>query len=218
MSKQESALIKGIAILLMMFYHLDDIRGVALGEFEQIILNASYPITYFLFVSGYGLYYAHRNDRLSVRYITKRSLKLYISFWLVISIFAYGLGSWIRSDVYPGNIYTIITNLIGWRWDYNLFTWFLLPYVVLTFLSKWLCRFLDRFGFAISLGITFLLSKGASFLIARYFESYFQYHYCIYHPILVLQQTCGFMIGACFARATMNGTELGWNRLIGRNY
>lgn len=219
MSKQDSAIIKGIAIILMLILHLHYIvGGDNLGNTYWLIFNCSHPITYFLIVSGYGLYSTYRKGKLKISYIANRTLKLYIAFWLVIAIFAYGLGLWLRPDKFPGDINTIVTNLIGWRWEYMPFTWFLLTYIFLSFLSKWICLLIDKIGFLSSIFISFILGIGTSFLISRYFDNYFQYHYILYHPILVLQQMFGFVIGACVARATINGKEVRLNRLIGRNY
>jgi hypothetical protein len=52
MSREQSAIIKGIAILLMLIYHLDNIIGIQGLDnmFDVNVITASHPISYFLIV------------------------------------------------------------------------------------------------------------------------------------------------------------------------
>ena len=115
MSKELSAIIKGIAILLMLIYHLSNIHGIQGLDnvFNHTLSTASYPVCYFLIISGYGLYYVYRQGRLSMKYLVKRSCKLYIAFWIVLLIFVVGLASFF----YPGRFSLqwddLIPNFLG---------------------------------------------------------------------------------------------------------
>ena len=183
-----------------------------------VLQSFSHPIQYFLIVSGYGLYCADKQGRLSFSYLLKRSARLYISFWLVLLVFVYGIGTWL----YPGRFSTqpsiVIANLAGWRWDYCQFTWFLLPYVLMTFCAQSVFRVIERFGAWISLGISLILYLLATWLISRYYVSFLRSHLVVYHCILVLQTLFGLTIGAVMARATLSGHELTWNKLKGHNW
>ena len=95
MSREQSAIIKGIAIMLMLEYHLGCIPGIQGLDnvFHGTLSTASNPINYFLIVSGYGLYCLFQQGRFSWNYLVKRSLKLFFAFWLVLLIFVFGMAS-----------------------------------------------------------------------------------------------------------------------------
>ena len=220
MSREQSAIVKGIAILLMMIHHLPKIPGLMDAEnpIMGVLQSLSHPIQYFLIVSGYGLYCAFMQGRLSLRYLLKRSARLYLSFWLVLLIFVFGIGSWL----YPGRFSTqpaiVIANLVGWRWDYCQFTWFLLPYVLMTFCSRTVFWAIERLGNWISLGIGLFLYLIATWLISRYYVAFLSSHLVLYHCVLVMQTLFALTIGAVMARVTLSGHKLTWKSLQGRNW
>ena len=220
MTREQSAIVKGIAILLMMIHHLPKIPGLmdVENQIMGVLESLSHPIQYFLIVSGYGLYCAFMQGRLSLNYLLKRSARLYLSFWLVLLIFVFGIGLWL----YPGRFSTqptiVIANLVGWRWDYCQFTWFLLPYVLMTFCSRPVFWAIGRLGNWISLGIGLFLYLIATWLISRYYVAYLSSHLLLYHCVLVMQTLFGLAIGAVMARVTLSGHKLTWNYLQGRNW
>lgn len=219
MSKEQSVIIKGIAIVLMLIYHLNDIVGIQGLDnmFFITLINASYPISYFLIVSGYGLYCIFKQGRISFKYIYKRTLKLYIAFWLVLLIFVVGLASLLYPDKFAFSLDKHIINFIGWRWDYCIFTWFLLPYIFMTFSAKWVFRAIDYLGNVKSLLCGSVIYILTCFLISRYFDSWLQWHYEVYHVILWAQTLFGLTVGAVMARISLSGKSLLWNKLDGKN-
>lgn len=219
MTREQSAIIKGFAILFMLIYHLDNIVGIQGLDnvFAVDLITASHPINYFLIVSGYGLYCAFKNNRLSWSYLFKRTLKLYIAFWLVLLIFILGLGPILYPNHYPNNLNYIILNALGWRWDYCRFTWFLLPYIFMSFSAKFVFQIIDRWGNVISLLCSMFLYIVASFLISRYFDSWLQWHYLVYHIILWAQTLFGLTIGAVLARRVTSGQQITLPWLQGKN-
>lgn len=144
MSKETSTILKGVAILMMLWYHLFGIsdlesmcsplisvHGKALAAY---IANATYPVTFFLILSGYGLTYVYRHRLLEVKSQGKRLLKLYIHYWVVLMIFV-SIGHFIHPENYPKDWIHVLANIIGIRCTYNGETWFLLPYAVITLFS-----------------------------------------------------------------------------------
>ena len=144
MSKETSTILKGVAILMMLWYHLFGIsdlesmcsplisvHGKALAAY---IANATYPVTFFLILSGYGLTYVYRHRQLEVKSQGKRLLKLYIHYWVVLMIFV-SIGHFIHPENYPKDWIHVLANIIGIRCTYNGETWFLLPYAVITLFS-----------------------------------------------------------------------------------
>ncbi len=98
LSKDDSQVIKGVAIFLMMWHH-----SFLEGRFEEFTISffpfsaeqvsqfaycSKICVSLFAFVSGYGLYlaYSHRKKEESVsRWIAKRYLKSFLPIWFVIA-------------------------------------------------------------------------------------------------------------------------------------
>ena len=220
MSRQQSAIIKGIAILLMLVYHLQKAFGRDFLSFEvaAFLDSISFPIIYFEIISGYGLYLAAENGKLTWSYLLKRSARLYIALWVVMIVFIFGIASW----MYPGKFktsspYRLFTNFIGWRWDYCQFTWFLLPYILMTFCSKWIFWVLKRIGSILSIIFFFFVMLGMTWLISRYYDPFLRHHQAIYLVVLTMQTFLGFSIGAAMARRVQSGKSLTWSKLQGKN-
>lgn len=123
MTKQQTNIIKGVAILMMIFYHLFNRVGAEyhglchpllyIGErpLVNIIANACHPVAFFLILSGYGLSYVWENKGNNLRQQGRRILKLYISYWIVMAIFV-GMGCFINPAQYPRDFWSIIGNFI----------------------------------------------------------------------------------------------------------
>jgi hypothetical protein len=219
MSREQSALVKGLAILLMLAYHFGDVLGTVKlpSEVGVFIGKTCHPIAFFMVVSGYGLYYAYRNNRLTYSYLLKRNLRLFISFWLVVLLFAVALGFWLKPELFPRSPYLVLTNFLGWRWDYNQYTWFLLPYVFVSLGSRVIFKCVDRLGNILSILVTCAISLLMTWLISRYYMTFLRYNYWAYHPVLVLQTLSNFTFGAVMARWVFAGHDLTWSRLKGKN-
>lgn len=178
MTKQQTNIIKGVAILMMIFYHLfnrvgADYHGLCqpllyIGErpLVNVIANACHPVAFFLILSGYGLSYVWKNKGNNLRQQGRRILKLYISYWIVMAIFV-GMGCFINPAQYPGDFWSIIGNITAVKTTWNYETWFLFPYVLLSMTSMWLFRIMDRLGNKVSFIVAFLLSFGSAFIISR---------------------------------------------------
>lgn len=210
MSREHSAIIKGIGILFMMLCHLSHLVGVERlnNDFYHMLANASHMINYCLIISGYGLYLVYNKNRLTWPYLLKRTLRLYLSLWIVLLIFPVILGSLLYPGRFHYNWYMILTNFSGWRWDYCQFTWFLLPYVLMTFCAKTVFKLMDRIGNVMSFVFGALLYAISTWLISRYYTSWLCHHYLVYHIVLLAQTLLGLIIGAIMARQTLSGKSM----------
>lgn len=147
-SIQKSNHLKAIAILMMLCLHLfnRDYRGL----FQPIFFIGEKPISYYIslfsdacvpifaFVSGYGLYHKFKTKHSSFWTGNKLRLKkLYINYWIVLFLFAIGLGYLLKIPGLPGSWETLLGNISGMVVSYNGAWWFFTIYVffVLT------CRF-----------------------------------------------------------------------------
>ncbi len=202
-SKRESNVIKGIAILFMLFLHLfnritDGVEYIWVGEqpLAKFLSTAAYPVPFFLMMSGYGLFYTYKQQRLSTRTTAKRTFKLYVHYWIVLLIFVC-IGVFVAPDHYPGNLGDVVNNITGIKCTYNYETWFLLPYVVLSLLAPPLFRIMDKVKPWLSLIVSFFISYGASFIISRYITPGVLDNTILVFVVVTAGLLFEFVIGAC---------------------
>lgn len=207
MTRWQSQIMKGIAILLMIFLHLfNQESNVALCQnlilidgtpLVLILSRASNPVAFFLILGGYGLYRVYEKGD---RHRWSRFAKLMIHYWIILLFFV-TIGHFIRPAAYPGSFLKILSNVTGYETTYNGEMWFLLPYVILSACSKSLFDFLKRFRAWIVVCFTLVIHLGTSFCISRYGESSLYSNYWIYDPLLVLHLLFNFCLGAMAARS-----------------
>lgn len=214
-SKDDSNAIKGLAILFMLFFHLFNriTDGVAdlwiLGQpLTKFLSPATYPVPFFLMMSGYGLYYTYKNGNLTFASNIKRALKLYLHYWVVMLIFV-GIGIFVAPWHYPGTFSTFLSNVTGLHCTYNYETWFLLPYVVLSFLSPIIFECMNRMGTLLSLFLAFLISFGAQFCTSRYFVPGIISGIYVGFFLALSSLLLDFVLGACL---------LSWSNPINQNF
>lgn len=150
MSKEQSTILKGIAILMMLFYHLFFRAGldemcsplVMLGDDPLVssLSRACYPVPFFLILSGYGLTYLYCHGRLGIRSECRRLLRLYLHLWLVLLVFM-PLAYFLRPGMYHYDILHILGNMTAIRCNYNGEVWFLFPYALVCLTSVHIIRY-----------------------------------------------------------------------------
>lgn len=197
---------KGVAILLMIFLHLFNQTGnVALCKnfifidgtpLVLILSRASNPVAFFLILGGYGLYKVYRKGD---KNRWTRLLKLMIHYWVILAIFL-TIGHFMYPDRYPGSWMSLINNVTSFNTTYNGEMWFLLPYVILSAMSPWLFRIMDRFKAIYVICFTLFIHICTSFCISRYGEVFFYHNYWAYNPLLVFHLLFNFCLGAICAR------------------
>lgn len=207
MTRQQSQMMKGVAILLMIFLHLFNQEGnVALCHnllfidgipLVSILSRAANPVAFFLILGGYGLYRVYEKGD---RHRWSRLAKLMIHYWIILLIFV-TIGHFIHPTAYPGSFFKILSNITGYQTTYNGEMWFLLPYVILSACSKPLFDFLRRFRAWIVVCVTLVIYLGTSFCISRYGASFLYSNYWVYDPLLVLHLLFNFCLGAMAARS-----------------
>lgn len=216
MNKETSTIIKGVAILMMLFYHLfgrDDLGDLCtpllyIGNTPLVkyLSNACYPVSFFMILSGYGLTYCYKKNQLSLSIQSKRILKLYVHYWLILLIFV-TIGHFIKPDVYPNDLLHVLANIVGIRCTYNGETWFLLPYTIISLLSWWIIDFIYHLNEKRKIIIT-LIIYSIIFLTTRYIV----YHQLenttlltlLLQPFFIVQLTFYFSLGILLFRLLEN--------------
>lgn len=208
MTRNETQIIKGLAILLMLFLHLFNYNTTKLEElctpiiyigsipFVEILSRASNPVAFFLIVGGYGLYKVWlKGDRNR----WSRLLKLYIHWWGVLIIFT-TIGHFIFPEKFPHSWLDFLLNATGLDVSYNNVLWFLLPYAVLSALSPVMFRFYQRFKALPIVFVSLSIYVLTSYCISKYGTSYLYKNFIIYNLVLPFHLLFNFSIGAIAAR------------------
>lgn len=216
MTRQETQVLKGVAILLMMFLHLFnqmcyvDITTPLLyiGDIPLVYLltRCSNPVAFYLILGGYGLYSVYRKGD-NNRY--KRVLILLIHFWIILFIFV-SIGHILNSTIYPGSWQELVLNISTLDLSYNGEWWFLFPYLCLSLTSPFLFKLFDRFLVRYVLLVTFVIYLLTSFIISRYGAEYLYDNLIIYNPFLYFALLFPFSLGAMVAKVDFFGKIKKW--------
>lgn len=155
------------------------------------------PVGFFIFLSGFGLYYAHKKGTNRNR-ILARVKKIYFNYWFVLIPFL--ITAYL---IYPEkynifNLHVLSTHLTAFNPYYNGEYWFLFPYIITVLLSPILFRISDFYSHkAIFLPALVLLEFGILAVI-KYGGSPLYSNMWIYTPVLVISMIPTFIIGSIF--------------------
>lgn len=213
MTKDDSLMIKGLAILMMLFLHLFNRLDVfaVITPFVYLkdvplvyyLSRACGPIPFFLFISGLGLYKSYKNGS-NINKTIKRLLKLYVHFWIILTIFLI-VGHFIDANKYPGSLCKLLGNYSSLYYTYNSTYWFLAPYALLSLSSIFLFKYFDKIDFRISLIITFIINIFTSLIISKYGKLYLFDNVLLYTPFLFFHFLFPFFLGATCAQKNFFG-------------
>lgn len=212
MTKTDSLMFKGIAILFMLWHHLfwsdyynHYYTAIGLKVFGKSIelqsANVIDPVPFFLFLSGYGLYKlycSHQGSTLSLAVLwanVKRVLRLYIHYWITLAVFLIVGACMFGTSKYPGSMSVLlgnITGISGFFDFYNPDVWFLFPYAQMVILSGVFYLFVSRCHWLVALLTAIALH------ILQFDYWYAQVYAVTYHikPILL-----PFLLGMISAKA-----------------
>lgn len=207
MSKSETSVLKGVAILFMLYLHLfNQPANVALckiylsigGEpLVSILARCANPVAFFIILSGYGLYISHSNGHNGN---FKRIVRLYVHYWIALLIFV-TIGYFVRGgEIYPGSWGKILENVTAWNTTYNGEMWFLFPYMMVALASKWVFSVINRLKWWKVLVATGLLYLITNIVISRYGDNYIYSHRLFYMPLQYINFLFSFCIGAMMAK------------------
>jgi peptidoglycan/LPS O-acetylase OafA/YrhL len=162
-SKQNTLIIKGGGILLMLIHHLfysketlplyDDITIHGIGILNQLGIYCKLCVAIFVFVSGYGLAVSTSSDVKPMAFYKKRFMKLYMNYWFVwllfvpVSVFLFGrtFANAYGDHVVVKSVLDFFGLLKMFGYDsYNPTWWFynciILLYLLFPLLREWLWR------------------------------------------------------------------------------
>lgn len=210
MSKETSTILKGIAILMMLFYHLFNRTNInelctpliMIGDTPLVhyLSQACYPVPFFLILSGYGLTYLYRHNRLGIRSESLRLFKLYIHYWIVLLIFM-PIAYCLYPTIYKYDILHIIGNITAIRCNYNGEVWFLFPYAIISLTAYPIINYLYQLNGKIKIFFTitfyiifFMIAKYMSFCLSDNLSINIIQQQFIYYVILIFYFVLGVLL------------------------
>ncbi|MCI6672300.1 MAG: acyltransferase [Prevotella sp.] len=205
-SKEHSQIIKGVAILMMLWLHLFNsesrllsagVSDLTIGGISLAYLfsKACNPVSIFIILSGYGLRISFLSGRLSIKNITKRLCYLYCFYWVTLALFV-TIGAFISPDRYPKGVSELILNITSYSSSYNGETWFLFPYFCLNLTCLFLFKLQDKIGNIATLIASGLLYGIACYIISRYIVLTQTYDSVLSHIVTYLSFYFPFYLGS----------------------
>lgn len=216
LSKEETTILKSVAILSMIFMHLFNntvrmtrygVLDITIGGFplSNQISQLCLCVPMYLFMSGYGLYISWKKNN-HMRPL-RRVLLLYLNFWLIFAVFI-GLACWLEPSAYPGSLSTFIINITAWNPTYNGEWWFLFPYIILVFIAPLLFPLIARSHSLLVFLVSGFIYLGV-YCIIKFNQGSLIDHRLFYNPLLVLNCSFSFITGSLCAKNNIFGKVTG---------
>lgn len=131
-SKEYTAIIKGVALLLMILHHclIPSFWNIPLHELNSTIIvsfgsTCKICVGIFTFMVGYGYAFAAKKD---FQYGLNHIIKLLIPYWVILFIFTLPVGF---KEI---DFYLFFLNLFGINSQYNWFSWFVAFFIFSMFI------------------------------------------------------------------------------------
>ena len=159
--KRMTAIIKGIAILLMLLLHCyrNEAYDVTLSFDHALIPERNSVLKVcvgiFTFMVGYGYAFSRSKDW---KYSLSHIKKLLIPFWVVLFVFTVPV---CIKEVLSTDALTLLYNLVGIDSHFNWYSWFVAFFIFAMIVMPLVSRFIDRkplLNTVIAVIVTYLLS------------------------------------------------------------
>lgn len=195
MSKQETLILKGIALLMMIMVHVDINNSAQIVVWEDWSLWESlscicFPVAFFLMLSGYGLRHVYENED---NHHYGRIAKLFVHYWVIMFSFVIIGSVIIGTHKYPGDFSTFINNVTSFHTSYNYECWFLFPFAILSLSYPFIFKIFDKTGVGFLL-IACLLYFASGYIISHYHLIYKTAPHGLYNLIQVFFMLFSFVI------------------------
>lgn len=150
-TKRDSKMLKGVAILSMLMLHLFCRRENL--PYTPLLWIGSTPLIYYFglfgdicvavycFISGYAHYLQSSKGELQQRW--KRLLRFMIPFWVIAEVFSL-IGLLAGNSVIPGSIKEFLLNCLTIKNSYNGAWWYANTYILLVALQPLSRKFVER--------------------------------------------------------------------------
>ena len=205
MTKDDTLLLKGIALLMMLGCHLGSGFGINLIHINgtplyDIINIIDEPVQIFTILGGYGLFYVFQNGD---KHHLSRIFKLYLHYWIIITIFV-TIGHFVGdSSIYPGSLKDIILNYSSFYSSWNYECWFLFPYSLLSLSYPFIFKQMSRLRVRYVCLITFVIFLTSGMLISKLGVQYKTSSPVLYNALYLGFLLFPFSLGAMLKRTDL---------------
>lgn len=225
MDKEESQVLKGTAILIMIYLHVF-LRLSKDMELINLVWIQDKPLCWWLtnftcicvslymFLSGYGLYISYKRGQCDFSKNVSRIIKLYKKV-IFIALMFLPISLLIPSLGWDLNFVTILSTITGYN-PLNCEWWFLLPWSLVCLISCRLFKVLDKYNSLICFFISLIL-----YISVRYYMVGLNYIYegwgrVILQVCMIFNLGFIFLMGSIFAKHNLFSLikDLNMNRLI----
>lgn len=204
-TKENSLEVKGVAILLMLAFHLfgfpERIPVISIEWIGSPVIKAfQICVPLFLFLGGYGLECVAVKKSIDKKMLCDRIRKLYTDFWWIcIPTIVIGM----LIDYYPMDIFKMFMEIFGITSDYNGEWWFFSNYLELFLLFIVFQHLLNSNKYTLSKAIiTLVILLIFSRLIGGY-VNWREYGILGRHIQMILVNVTIFLLGSVFARYSL---------------
>lgn len=171
--KDETAIIKSVAVSLMFIHHLFlDPEGIDYCN-QEFFYNLSaigkICVSIYSFITGYGIYYSYEKNNSCGA--VKRVSRLYIRYWIILLLF------YLPMQVIAGDFsFTLDTafdyaiNITGFQTSLNPTSWFLRNWVVFIITAPWLFKVMKKIS---NIAVELLLFVAVPIAISLIWNNYF---------------------------------------------
>ncbi len=215
-SKDRSVIIRGVAILAMLFHHLfyweDDVAlcttYLHVGSEPLLcwLAPAFNPVPVYVLLSGYGHYLS--DGRTSMKGLVHRVLRLFAVWWVVLAVFI-GVAQALEPGRYLGSMRELLANVTAWNTTFYHEAWFLFPYMLLSLTSKALFRVVRRLPVWQTLLLSLLLFIGCARALQIVQPMTFAGQQALLQVLLYGRLVIFFVIGALMCRFAGTGSIAG---------
>lgn len=178
-SKDDTNILKGIAILLLAYHHLfafpdrihyDYYSIINYNELGVILFKlGKIGVGIFLILGGYGTYKSYKGDNLG--FISKKLIKLYKMYWKVFLI-TIPISILLKSPIINTKFDVLFLNVFGIKITYCKEWWFLSPYVVISIMSPLLIKFVKNSNIGVIFFILILIISKFCLFDLRFLINY----------------------------------------------
>ena len=154
LTKQQTHMTKGLAILCMLILHLFCRRGADVFGQPLLWLNSDTPVVYifgflaeicvplYSMCSGYAHFVIGRNQNLAFRKNIRRIFRFLLNYWIVVILFS-GIGLVFHTPDIPVNFLKFVRTLFLLD-SYNGAWWYVATYVLLCLCSGIIYKIVNR--------------------------------------------------------------------------
>lgn len=205
MTKQETQIMKGVAILLMVWVHLcweyptlEHHLYVGDKPLLSFLGGATNPVNFFLLLSGYGMHFIYKKGQ-EDKHRWSRLGKLY-AHWIVCVLMFLCIGLVLGRHYNEVGMGQLLLNMTAIDPSWYHPGWFVVPFCLLSLSSFYIFRLTDKFKTIWVLAAAFLFGTCVLYITSRIGSDYIFKNLWMFIPLHYCDLIPAFVFGAMMHR------------------